>query len=84
MVEPPCGRPDSRQIADEGANDAALVNAVVLIETPVLGRDERLLHVVGNVGERHPDPAVAGLEHVGKLVALAVEHRAHARQLARP
>ena len=53
----------------------------MLVEAPVLGGDERLLHEIGNVGERHPDAPVAGLEHVGKIRALAVEHRAHARQL---
>ena len=72
------------KIADEGADDAALVDAVMLIEAPVLGGDERLLHEIGNVGERHPDAAVAGLEHVGIVIALAVEHRAHAGQLACP
>ena len=68
------------EIADEGADDAAFVDAVVLIEALVLGGDERLLHEIGNIGERHPDAAVAGLVHVGEFVALAVEHRAHARQ----
>ena len=70
-----------RKIADEGADDAVLVDAVMLIEAPVLGGDERLLHEIGHVGERHPDAAVAGLEHVGIVIALAVEHRAHAGQL---
>ena len=47
------------EIADKGADDAALVDAVMLEEAPILGGDERLLHQVGNVGERHPDPAIA-------------------------
>ena len=68
------------EIADEGADDAALVDAVMLEETPVLGGDESLLHEIGNGGERHPDAAVARLEHVGKISALAVEHHAQARQ----
>ena len=42
------------QIADEGADDAALVDAVVLIEAAVFGGDERLLHVVGNVARAAP------------------------------
>ena len=68
------------QIADEGADDAALVDAVVLVEAPVLGGDEGLLHQIGNVAERHPDAPVAGLEHVGEFLPAAVEHHAHARQ----
>ena len=54
---------------------------MVLEEPPVLGSDERFLHVIGNVGERHPDAAVAGFEHVGEIAALAVEHGTQARQL---
>ena len=81
MVEPPCGRAGLGEIADEGADDAALVDAMVLVEAPVFGGDERLLHEVGNVAERHPDAPVAGLEHVGEILAAAVEHGAHARQL---
>ena len=41
-------------VADEGADHAALVDALVLVEALVLGGDEGLLHVLRNVGERHP------------------------------
>ena len=82
MVEPPCGRPEFGKIADEGADDAALVDTVMLEETPVLGGDERLLHQVRNLGERDPDPPIARLEYVGEIGSFAVKHRAHARQLA--
>ena len=51
------------------------------IEALVLGRDERLLHVLGNVGEHHPDPALVLLEYLRKALALAVEHHARAGQL---
>src|SRR4029434_9598012 len=44
------------EIADEGANQAALVDSFVLIEALVLGRQKGLLHVLRNVGERPPDP----------------------------
>ena len=54
---------------------------MVLVEAPILGGDERLLHVIGNVGQRHPDAAIARLEDVGVMVAAAVEHLAHAGQL---
>ena len=80
MVEPPCGRPELGEIGDEGANQPALVDALVLVEALVLGRDERLLHVLGNVGERHPDAALVLLEHLGEALALAVEHHARPRQ----
>ena len=70
------------EIADEGADDAALVDTVMLEETPVLGGDERLLHQVRNLGERDPDPPIARLEYVGEIAAFAVKHHAHARQLA--
>ena len=66
------------KIADEGADQAALVDALVLEEAPVLGGDEGLLHEIGNGRERHPDAPVACLEHVGESAALAVEHGAHA------
>ena len=81
MVEPPCGRPELRQVADEGADQAALVDALVLVEALVLGRDEGLLHVLRDVGERHPDAALVLLEHLGEALALAVEHDAGAGQL---
>ena len=69
------------EIADEGADDAAFVDTVMLKETPVLGGDERLLHKVGNVGEGHPHPPVAGFKHLGKASALAVQHGAHTGKL---
>ena len=53
----------------------------MLIEATVFGGDEGLLHEVGDVLERHPDAAIAGLEYVGVVITLAVEHRAHAGQL---
>ena len=43
---------------------------MVLKEPPVFGGDERLLHVIRNVAERHPDAPVAGLEHVGEILPL--------------
>ena len=73
--------PGAGEVADEGADQAALVDPLVLIEALVLGRDERLLHVLRNVGEHHPDAALILLEHLGETLALAVEHDARARQL---
>ena len=42
--------PGLGEVADEGADQAALVDALVLVEALVLGREERLLHVLRNVG----------------------------------
>ena len=68
------------KVADKGADDAALVDAVMRIEAAVLGGNEGLLYVYRNVGERHEDAPVARLEHVGELPALVVEHVAQIRQ----
>ena len=51
------------------------------VEALVLGRQERLLHVLRNVGERHPYAPLVLLEHLREAFALAVEHHARARQL---
>ena len=72
------------EVADEGTDQAALVDAFVGVEALVLGRDERLLHVLGDVGERDPEPALVLLEHVGEAGALAVEHHAGAGELESP
>ncbi len=69
------------KIADEGANDAALVNALVLVEALVLGGEEGLLHRLRNIGERHPHAALVLLEDLGKALAAPVEHNARARKL---
>ncbi len=69
------------KVADEGPDQAMLVDPFVLIEALVLGCDEGLLHVLGNVGDRYPHPALILLEHFGKTFALAVEHDARAGQL---
>ena len=81
MVEPPCGRPGSREVGDEGADQAALVDALVLIEALVLGRDERLLHVFGNVGQRHPYAALVGSNTSAKRSPLPSSTTLRAGQL---
>ena len=68
------------EVADEGADDAALVDAFVLMEALVLGGDESLLHMLGDVGERHPDAAVVGFVDFAEALAVAVEDGADARQ----
>jgi hypothetical protein len=56
-------------------------DSLVLVETPVLRREEGFLHVLGDVGEHDPDAALVLLEHLGEAFALAVEHDARTRQL---
>ena len=76
--------PGLRQVADEGADDAALVDALVLEEALVLGGDEGLLDMLRDVGERHAQAAVVGLVELGEALAAAVEDEARARKPARP
>src|SRR5262245_52674424 len=46
------------EVADEGADQAALVDPLVLVEALVLGGDEGVAHLLRDVGERYPDPAL--------------------------
>ena len=73
--------PGLRKVADEGADQPALVDPSVAIEALVLSREERLLDVFRNVAERDPLPPLVLLEHLREAFALAVEHDAGARQL---
>src|SRR5262245_46550300 len=73
--------PGGGEIADEGADQAALVDPLMLIETFVLGREKGLLHVLRDVGEWRPHPPLVLLEHLRKAFALAVEHDARSRTL---
>ena len=70
-----------REVADEGADQRALVDALVLVEALVLGRDEGPLHLLGNFGERNEHAALVLLEQLREPLALAVEHDAGARKL---
>ncbi len=69
------------EIGDHGANEPALVNALVLVEALVFGRHERLLHMLRYVLEGNPDPPILRLEHFGETPAGRVEHGARAGQL---
>ena len=40
----------SAQIAEEGADDAALIDSMVIEKTAILGGDRRLLQIIGNFG----------------------------------
>ena len=73
--------PGLGEVADEGADQAALVDALVAVKALVFGRQERLLHVFGNVGEGNPFAPLVLLEHLCEALTLAVEHHARARQL---
>src|SRR6516164_9491915 len=75
-------RPTSvAEISDKGADDAALIDAMVLKEAPILSGDECLLHLIGNIADWNPDAPVAGLEHLSVGLFLVVQYHAHAREL---
>ena len=69
------------EVADESADEAVLVDALVLVEALVLGRHEGIAYLLRDCGERHPDAALVVLEYFGERLALAVEHRARAGKL---
>ena len=73
--------PGLAHIGDRGADQAALVDAGVLVEALVLGGHECLLHRHRNFGERHRDAALVGIEHLPEAAALAVQHDGRAGQL---
>src|SRR6266700_7547477 len=50
----------------------------MLVEAPVLRREQRLLDVLGNICERYPSPPLVLFEHLRKAFAPAVEHDARA------
>src|SRR5262249_17215955 len=54
--------------------------ALVLIEASVLGREKSLLHLLRDVGERHPDPPLVLLEYLGETFPPPVEYDARAGQ----
>ena len=68
------------EIADEGADQAALVDPFMLVEAFVLGREKSLLHLLGDVGEWNPHPPLVLFEYLREAFALAVEHDARARK----
>jgi len=68
------------QVAYEGADSGRARRLPVLVEALVLGRDEGLLHMRRNFGERHPDAPMILLEHFRDALALAVEHDTGAGQ----
>ena len=70
-----------REVANEGADQPALVDALVPIEALVFSRDERLLHVFRDVGQSNPLTPLVLLEHLREAFALAVKHDAGTRQL---
>ena len=73
--------PGLGEAIDEGADQAALVDPVVLVEAFVLGREEGFLHVLGDIGERNPHSALVLLEDFGERPTVAVEEDAGTRKL---
>ena len=52
------------------------IDTFVLVETLVLGGDERIAQLLWDLRERNPNAALVLLEHFGEAAALAVEHNA--------
>src|SRR5262249_18965456 len=73
--------PGGGEIADEGADQAALLAPFMVVEGFSLGREKSFLHVRGDVGEWTPPPPLVLLEYLREAFALAVEHDARARKL---
>ena len=66
------GRAAGEQVGGRGARHALDVDAVVLVEAPILDRDGRLLHVGGDVARVHQDALIV-VEQRPDLVALVVD-----------
>ena len=64
------------EATDKSADQAALIDPFVLVEAFVLGREEGLLHVLGDIGERNPHAALVLLEDFGERPTIAVEEDA--------
>jgi hypothetical protein len=61
-------------------NQRALIDAFVLIEALVLGRDEGVAHVRGDLAERYPNAALVRLEDFRKALTLSIHHQRGAGQ----
>jgi hypothetical protein len=70
------GATGTGKIADEGSDQAVLVDALMLIEALVLGGDEGTADMLGDARKRNPHPALVLLENLGEGLALAVQHDA--------
>ena len=71
IVDPPCVAPDAEDVLEDGAADALVVDAAVLVEALVLDRDHGLLHHRGDVGRVDQDPALV-VGQGGDLLAVDV------------
>jgi hypothetical protein len=69
------------KVADEGADQAGLVDTPVAIEVLVFGRHKCVADLLRNVGQRHPHAPPVLLEHLCERLAFAIEHDAGAGQL---
>ncbi|MGY4573868.1 hypothetical protein ACVWY5_006938 [Bradyrhizobium sp. USDA 3256] len=69
-----------REVADEGADQSALVNAGVLEEALVLGGDKCIAHCFRDIRKLDPDAAIVRDVNLSKTLAPAVEDYAGARK----
>src|SRR5262249_21720215 len=60
----PLRAPGGGEIADEGADKAALVDPFMLVEAFAPGREKTLLPVLGDMGEGTPPPPLVFLEYL--------------------
>ena len=74
MVLPPLRLPEVDDVRYDGARDAPGVDADVLVEMRVLGRDQRLEELLGNLVEPDDD-ALLGSELEQHLPVGAVDRR---------
>ena len=71
-VEPPCMPPTPVDVADDRAADADRVDAEMLVEAPVLDRDERLRQIGRQFAEMHR--RAAGVAAIGEQRAVGGEN----------
>ena len=62
IVEPPCTTLLLPDVRPDGAQDPAEVDAAVLVEPPVLDRDDRVLHPAGDLVGLDQDAALAAAQ----------------------
>src|SRR6516165_9477959 len=68
------------EITDECADQAALIDTLVLIEAFVFGGEEGPLYVLRNIGKRHPPSSLAFFEDFREALPVAIEHDARPRK----
>ena len=79
MVERALGHAAMQNIGDDGARDAPRIDAVMLVETPILDGDEGLRHVARHVLQRQH--GAAGIAAGGERTAADIDDLDRGRPL---